>query len=166
MAFDIKSLTRSFMDLECYRRFVTHDSLKDSKVYFGQPPILEYLLKNGCCTQNELAAAMSVSPASMAVSIKRMQKSGLVEKVNDENDMRRNKITITDFGKSQIEKLHLKFDEIDQKMYAGFSNEELEQLKSYIDRLNKNLSDGIPDKRCICKMLKESFNKNGGEDDV
>lgn len=166
MSFDIKMLTRSFMDFECYRRFIAHNSLKDSKVYFGQPPILDYLFEHGSCTQNEIAAAMSVSPASMAVSIKRMQKSGLVQKVNDEKDMRCNKITITEFGKKQVAELHSRFDEIDEKTYSGFTEEELIQLKSYIDRINKNLSDGMPDKKCIFKMLKNSLSENGGEDNV
>ena len=166
MAFDIKALTRSFMDFECYRRFIVHNCLKDSKVYFGQPPILDYLLEHGSCTQNELAAALNVSPASMAVSVKRMQKSGLVQKVNDENDMRCNKITITDFGKKQIEDIHSRLDEIDTKTFSGFSEEELCSLKSYIDRINRNLSDGLPDKKSIFKMLKNSLIENGGEKDA
>ncbi len=166
MSFDKKALTRSFMDFECYRRFMVHNCLKNSKVYFGQPPILDYLSEHGSCTQNELASAMNVSPASMAVSVKRMQKSGLVQKLSDENDMRCNKITITDFGKNQIEEIHSLFDEIDEKIFSGFSDEELSTLKSYIDRINGNLSDGLPDKKCIFKMLKKSMIENGGENDV
>ncbi len=166
MSFDIKSLTRSFMDFECYRRFVIHNTLKDSKVYFGQPPILDYLIENGSCTQNELSSAMNVSPASVAVSIKRMQKSGLVKKVNDTADMRCNKITITELGKNQSKEIHARFDEIDAKMYSGFSEEELIQLKSYINRINNNLTESIPDKRSAIKMLKESMLKDGGEGNV
>lgn len=166
MSFYIKTLTRSFLDFECYRRFIVHNSLKDSKVYFGQPPILDYLFEHGSCTQNELAAAMSVSPASMAVSVKRMQKSGLVQKVNDEKDMRCNKITITEFGKNQVNEIHSRLEIIDKKTYAGFSEEELCQLKSYIDRINKNLSDGMPDKKCIFKMLSNSLSDNGGDSDA
>lgn len=166
MSFDFKELSRSFMDFECYRRFVVHNSLKDSVVYFGQPPILDYLIEHGSCTQNELASAMCVSPASMAVSIKRMQKSGLVQKLNDENDMRCNKITITELGLEQAKDIHARFDEIDAKTYSGFSEEELIQLNSYMDRINKNLSEGIPDKRYIFKIFKETMMKNRGDDNA
>ncbi len=165
MSFDIKALTRSFADFECYKRFIVHNCLKDSKVYFGQPPILDYLSEHGGCTQNELAAAMNVSPASMAVSIKRMQKSGLICKISDENDMRRNIITLTDFGKKQIEKIHSILDELDAKTFSGFTQEELVALKGYMDRINKNLFGDIPDKKCILKIIKNSITENGGEKD-
>ena len=96
---ELKELSHSFIRLECVKRFTMHNMLKDSGVYFGQPPILDFLEKNGVCTQNELAKALEVSPASIAVSIKRMQKNGVVEKIADENDLRCNRISLT--GKGQ-----------------------------------------------------------------
>lgn len=161
MAFDLKELTRKFVDLDCFRRYVINKSLKDSNIYFGQPPILGYLMQNGNCTQAELANALNVSAASMAVSIKRMQKSGLIEKVSDKNDLRCNKISITDEGIRQYNEIKKRFQEIDLLIYDGFSEEELETLSGYIDRMNKNLSGNLPNKKEIIKFVMENKEEKG-----
>lgn len=162
MPFDSRKLTGAFLCMEALRRFCVQNAIKDSKVFFGQPPILDYLIEHGQSTQADIASALGVSPASMAVSVKRMQKSGLIEKVSDENDLRCNKITITDFGRKEQQKVHRSFDKIDKTAYDGFSEKELEQLNSYIERINLNLSRDLPDKREICKFVNSDFHKNGG----
>lgn len=164
MSFDYKALSHSLMDYECLRRYTVHSFLHNSGVYFGQPPVLDYLIQNGTSTQNEIAKALGVSPASMAMSVKRMQKSGLIEKVNDESDLRCNKITITESGKKQAKNIHSRFDELDKKMYDGFSEEELNSLKSFIDRMTENLSADVPDKRELYVMMKENMHNHGGDE--
>ena len=81
-----KNVSKKLHDLEFCRHYVVRRALKDSGVYFGQPPILDYLAKNGTGTQNEIAKALYVSPASVSVSLRRMQKAGLIEKAADETD--------------------------------------------------------------------------------
>lgn len=157
MAVDLIELSHSIMNLECYKRYMIHLSLKDSGVYFGQPPILDYLNREGTSTQNDIAKAMRVSPASVAVSVRRMQKSGLIAKVNDKTDLRCNKISITKKGIEQLNEIHKKFYDIDKIMYEGFSNEELEQLKAYLDRLNENLYKSIPDKSNVFEIMRKGF---------
>lgn len=164
MPFDNKALTGALLCMEALRRFTVQNAIKDSKVFFGQPPILDYLIEHGQCTQAEIAAALGVSPASMAVSVKRMQKSGLIEKVTDENDLRCNKITITDFGKAELEKVHAAFGRIDKTAYDGFSEKELEQFKKYVDRINNNLSKDLPDKKDVCRIIHSDLSKRGGGD--
>lgn len=166
MSVDYKKISHNLMDLECYRRYSVHTLLRDSGIYFGQPPVLEYLKKHGTCTQNEVAKAMNVSPASMAVSIKRMQKTGLVEKVSDKTDLRCNKVSLTEKGLRCASEISARFEEMDEKIFSGFSDDELKQFNSYIERINKNLSAGLPDKRCMFEMLKNEYkHKNEGDNE-
>ena len=158
--FELKELTHSFIRLECAKRFTMHNMLKDSGVYFGQPPILDFLEKNGECTQNELAKALEVSPASIAVSVKRMQKNGVVEQIADDNDLKCNKIPLTENGRELTTEMHRKFDQIDKMMFAGFDNEELVELKMYLDRIYNNLSFDENEKGCA---LKPENKRNGGD---
>ena len=53
--------------------------------------------------------------ASVAVSVKRMQKSGLITKISDENDLRCNRIALTENGKQRTEYIHSQFDKLDKK---------------------------------------------------
>lgn len=162
MSFDFKRLTGSLLGMEALRRIKVQNAIRDSKVFFGQPPILDYLVEHGQCTQAEIAAALGVSPASVAVSVKRMHKSGLIEKIGDENDLRCNKITITDFGKSELEKVHASFDKIDKAAYEGFSETELKEFEAYVERINKNLSNGLPDNKEVFCFLNSDYSQKGG----
>jgi DNA-binding MarR family transcriptional regulator len=162
MSFDFKRLTGSLLGMEALRRISVQNAIRDSKVFFGQPPILDYLVEHGQCTQAEIAAALGVSPASVAVSVKRMHKSGLIEKIGDENDLRCNKITITDFGRSELEKVHASFDKIDKAAYDGFSETELKEFEAYVERINKNLSKDLPDNKEVFMILNSDYSKEGG----
>lgn len=156
---DLKELSHSFIRLECVKRFTMHNMLKDSGVYFGQPPILDFLEKNGVCTQNELAKALEVSPASIAVSVKRMQKNGVVEKIADDNDLRCNRISLTEKGREMTREMHRKFDQIDKIMFTDFDENELATLKEYLDRIYNNLSSTECTKCCT----RAETDKNGGD---
>jgi len=164
MSFDYRELTGALLCMDALKRFRLQNAIKGSKVFFGQPPVLDYLVEHGSCTQAELAAALGVSPASMAVSVKRMQKSGLLKKCNDENDLRRNIITITDSGRQELEKVHNEFDAIDRTTYDGFTDDELNRLKSYIERINNNLSKDLPDKKELFKFIHSDLKGKGGVD--
>ena len=156
---ELKELSHSFIRLECVKRFTMHNMLKDSGVYFGQPPILDFLEKNGVCTQNELAKALEVSPASIAVSIKRMQKNGVVEKIADDNDLRCNRISLTEKGRELTREMHRKFDQIDKIMFTDFNENELATLKEYLDRIYNTLSST----ECAKCCTRSESDKNGGD---
>lgn len=166
---EYKILVNKMNKMEGYKRYLIHDSLRKSEVYFGQPPVIDYLEQHGVSTQKELSNAIGVSAASIAVSIKRMQKSGIVEKVNDENDLRCNRITLTKKGKEQLRIIHECFDNIDAKMFRGFSEKELADCESYLDRIIKNLQPDIPKDKNIMELIhhemkshsKEGDNENG-----
>ncbi len=130
----------SLKRLVMLHRYYIHHTEAGTKMYPGQPPILEYLDKNENCTQADLADFLHVSPASIAVSLKRMQKSGLIDKRTDESDMRCNRIFITDTGREEKEKWRRECDRIDEKMFRGFTDEEMTQLSEYVQRLTANLA--------------------------
>ena len=156
-----KNVSKKLHDLEICRHYVVRRALKDSGVYFGQPPILEYLAQYGAATQNELAKALNVSPASVSVSLRRMQKSGLIEKAADETDLRCNRMNLTEKGREQHEYIHGCFEEIDRKLYAGFSAAELETLESLLTRLCDNLAASLLAGKGIEEVMQEEMEFGG-----
>ena len=126
--------------LSILHRINIHKQASKNGLYFGQPPILEYVANHKHCTQREVADFMKVSPASIATSVKRMQKAGLLEKMTDDSDLRYNRLKITEKGKELTNKCRKDFDKVDAQMFSGFSNEECEQLYGYYERMIKNLS--------------------------
>ncbi len=100
---------------------------------------LRYEMKDMTASQKEIGDAIGISPPTVAISIKRMEKTGLVHKVSDETDLRRNLITLTEKGMNLVEECSLAFNKIARGMFEGFSETERAQLKEFYIRMIQNL---------------------------
>ncbi|MGB4440441.1 MAG: MarR family winged helix-turn-helix transcriptional regulator [Sedimentibacter sp.] len=127
--------------LSILRRIEANKISAEAGLYLGQLPILEYIIHHNGCTQKEIADIMSVSPASIATSTKRLQKSGLIKKQTDEENLRKNMLSVTEKGYEISKKCRESFDEFDKKLFNGFSDEELLSAKEHLDRLISNISN-------------------------
>lgn len=116
-----------------------HNVISRYGLHPGQPRILHTVACMDGATQKEIAARLQVSPASLAMSIKRMQKAGLLEKVGDRRDLRINQIRLTAEGKRVQAASLAELIASAQRMLAGFSPEEIDLLASYLDRIHQNL---------------------------
>ena len=76
-----REIVGKLIQLNALKRISTHRAASEIGLYDGQMPLLETLERDGCLTQKALADRLHVSPASVAVSIKRMQKCGIVDKM-------------------------------------------------------------------------------------
>lgn len=135
-----KNLIGQMETLHLLRRVALQKATAELELYYGQLPILEYVSRHEGCTQAELAMELMVSPASIALSTKRMQKSGLLSKAADEDNLRCNKLAITDKGRLIAQQCRDIFDGYDCKTFEGFSSEELDVFASYLSRILKNLT--------------------------
>ncbi len=133
-------LTHDLDKISLMRRIFTQRAATRDGICLGQLPVMRYIRNNPGCTQKDVAEFMKVSPPSVAVMVKRMVRDGYVEKVADENDLRQNRLTITPAGEEMALRCQNIFTEVDKQVYAGFSDEELEQLSSYLNRLIDNLA--------------------------
>ena len=90
----------------------------------GQPMILFLLKDKGregrIAAQKELSDAMHVSPATVAVSLKSLEREGYVEKLADETDQRRKAVRLTPKGEAAIQRCVQVFEAVDQSMFEGF----------------------------------------------
>ncbi len=114
----------------------------------GQPMILFMLKEKGeggqVAAQRELADALHVSPATIAVSLKSLEREGYVEKLADERDQRRKGVRLTAKGEAAFHRCIQVFQAVDQRMFEGFSPEEMDQLSGYYARMIRNLRGEYP----------------------
>jgi DNA-binding MarR family transcriptional regulator len=128
-------------------RYRISTALSGLNIYRGQPEILGYLIENGECSQKNLADSMGVSSASVATSIKRMCKAGLVERAEDESDRRINRIRITEKGREVFAVGRENCNKVDSEMFKGFSESEIDEFSDFLQRITENLSaDGLSEK--------------------
>ena len=106
-----------------------------------QHRLLMNLYRHPTHSQCELAKCLEVSPAAVTVSMKKLEKQGLITKQMSETDNRFNHVELTDEGKTIVQQSFLIFDEIENAAAAGFSEEEKEQFRSYLERVRLNLKD-------------------------
>lgn len=118
----------------CHQKVVSQMGL-----YYGQPLLLMILHDELALSQAELARHMNITQASVAVSIKRMEKNGLVTKMMNPQDLRYNTIRLTDKGMKLAVQCRSAMDRIDEELYVGFSAEEREQLADFYRRMCQNL---------------------------
>lgn len=86
-------------------------------------------------------------------------------KISDENDLRCNRIALTEKGIQRTEYIHSQFDKLDKRMFKGFTKEELSLLNSFLNRLIDNISEDAPSEKAIFEMMMKSHEK-GGDDNA
>ncbi len=124
------------------------------KIYRGQPEILNYLLIHGDCSQREIAEHLGVSPASIATSIKRMCKAGFVERDEDKNDRRVNRLKLTEKGIEAQKECMTICKNVDKEMFSGFSQEEINAFSHMLERICDNLSGGSISEKDVIDYIK------------
>ena len=90
-------------------------------------------------TQKELADRLHSAPATIAASLKVLERQGYVTRRVDQADSRRNRIFITPKGRDTVAASFQAFQQVDGHMYHGFTQEELAQVYRLHQRMLENL---------------------------
>ena len=120
-------------------RKVLEQELNSTGVYRSQHQILMYVADNPEVSQKELARLYGVSAATIAVSLKKLEQGGYIERKVDKKDNRFNQIRITEKGAETVEKSEAIFQELERRMFSGFSKEDFEKMGQFLDRIYDNL---------------------------
>ena len=121
-------------------REILADSAGGAGLHAGWFPALEYIIRHDGCAQKELAAQFHVTPASVALTTKRMQRSGLIVKNSDDRNLRLNRLSATEKGRRLAAAFREAFSEIDSRVYAGLTEAELETLDRLLQKVLANLA--------------------------
>lgn len=150
---ELKDLVHELISISVIHRYHITKSALSVGLYFGQPNMIEYILQNNACSQKEIAEALHITPASAAVSLKRMEKAELITRTPDEKDPRKNNICVTKKGERALRQFREICRTTDENMLKGFSEEERECLHKYLLRLHENLDSQSLSKEEICSLL-------------
>ncbi|MBQ3090886.1 MAG: winged helix DNA-binding protein [Oscillospiraceae bacterium] len=109
----------------------------------GQPRILILLgqrKEDGSLPgQQELARSLRVSPATVAASIKSLERVGYIARQSDPVDGRRKRLILTEKGQWARERCIAVFDRLARELFEPMSREELEEYC----RLNRILTEHL-----------------------
>lgn len=105
----------------------------------GQPPLLFILYHQEGITQKELADKLNVTPPTVAVMLKRMEKYELIEKKQDKDDRRIYRVYLSKKGRGMIEELKKIFKEFEIIVFQNFSEEEKNDLRNFLNKIIDNI---------------------------
>ncbi len=91
-------------------------------------------------SQKEIAEHFDISPAAVAVTLKKLEAEGYVERTRGaDGDTRQNAISITQKGRKEITDTREFFDYVDNTMFCNFTDEEFDTLITLLKKANANL---------------------------
>lgn len=135
-------LLKKFIALDREHHRLLEKEVGASGMHRSQHAMLLYIRRcSHAPTQKELADFLLISPAAVAVTIKKLETAGYVERKSDKNDSRRNSVTLTEKGERILLDTKKLVDAVDRRMFEGFTPEEHEVFTRCLDKMQKNLSE-------------------------
>ena len=121
-----------------HRRLI-ENKIAELGIHPSQHHLLMYLAKNGPSTQCSIAQAMEISAATVAVSLKKLEKGKYIEKKTCPQDNRVNFISLTEKGEEVVRKSQELFDETDKEMFQGLTEEERTRFHEVLEHIIQNI---------------------------
>ncbi len=137
---DNKAIIHQIIGFAMKHRKIMQSCLDETGVYQAQHHLLMRISHNPNASQKDIAMSMDVSPAAIAVSLKKLEKGGYIKKQIDQGDNRLNQITITEKGNRVVEQSKRIFESADKKIFEGFTESEKNTLSALLDKLGSNLA--------------------------
>lgn len=121
------------MEKRAFNKAVAEEGL-----FSGQHRIIMILKKDGSSTIGKIAQETGTTPATVSVSIKRMEKAGYVAKRASKEDARKIEIYLTKKGEKAPEHIRLKMEAEEEMLTQGFNDDEKLILSDMLDRIIDN----------------------------
>ncbi len=117
-------------------RNTMHRYFQSIGMFNGHPHMLFHLRRHPGITQRELAALLDISPASVTISIKRLEAAGLVRRKKQGRQMH---LYLTDEGNAMDAACARGRDFMIEHLYQGLTEEELSTLHTLLEKMTDNL---------------------------
>lgn len=135
------SLRHVFMQVIRLQFLRNHSLLENTGMYPGQPPFIFALKKKDGQSQKELGESLGVKPSTITVMAQRLEKNGIVERRQDENDQRKSRIFLTDKGKELCQELERIHSQITDECFKGLTTDEKVIFRRLLMQIRDNLTE-------------------------
>lgn len=122
--------------------------LEEVGLYRGQPFILHVLWESEGLTHSELAERIHVQPATITNALKRMERSGFVQRRPDSQDQRVSRVYLTEKGRSVRGAVEKIWQEMDDQTFEALNEEERSRFHGYLMRIYEDFVSRSGKLRC------------------
>lgn len=128
----------------------------ESGFQFGQFPLVDFVIHSDNCTQKDIADALHVTPASIAVSLDRMENADIISRSKDVDNARCNRVTVTEKGRKMYDEGKLCIDRLNRRMFEGVSEGDLAVFDKVLNAILQNVAiRGGNDEFCAMQQFSE-----------
>src|SRR3954454_8920282 len=104
--------------------------------------VLVSLMGRSHGSQRDLADAVGVEGATLTHHLNRMEAAGLVTRRRDPDNRRVHQVELTPAGEAAFQSMRRHVAAFDKHLRAGFNDDELAQLRGFLDRLRATVKGG------------------------
>lgn len=116
------------------------EDLKRHDLTLTQTRVLGFLIEmGGRTTQKEIEDDLQVSHPTVVGLVSRMEQKGFLTTRTDPMDRRNKLVELTEKAKMLDEAIDMTVEQHDRELLQGFSEQEIDTLKSFLDRIIRNL---------------------------
>lgn len=105
--------------------------------------ILQPLIENKSLTQLELVKITGQKPPTISITLRNMERDGIVERVKNDGDRRETHVSITEKGRKMFTKVMVAFEKAEKTILKGLTEKELSAMNSTIEKMIKNMKSSI-----------------------
>lgn len=126
--------------LEMLRRVLGNQIMQAAGLQRGRLPVLEYVMEHEGTSQRAVAEVLHITPASVTVTVRRMENDGLLRREASADDQRTNRLYTTAEGRRLTRQCRAGFDALNRRMFDGLTLQECDALNAGVKRLFDNLA--------------------------
>lgn len=97
------------------------------------------LIENESLTQLELVKITELKAPTISITLRNMERDGIVRREKNDNDRRETHVFITDKGKKMYTKVLAALEKAEKTMLAGLTEKELKVMRTTLEKMSANL---------------------------
>lgn len=122
--------------------------LSESKIsklglHRSQHHMLVSVKHSGGMCQKDLAKKLEISPAAVAVTLKKLENAGYINRCCASDDNRMNTIELTDAGNELLDRTKEYFSYIDRVTFEDFTEEEMRMFEVLTSKMKNSLKKAL-----------------------
>jgi DNA-binding MarR family transcriptional regulator len=112
--------------------------LQDAKITTAQLGVLSVISNGKNVAQKEIATRLGLNQSAITAMVRRLMNLGYVERHDSQTDGRSKILTLTSDGRNVVKNTRSPFGKINERIEATLSDEEIDNLADYLERLTKS----------------------------
>ena len=105
--------------------------------------VMKPLMEADGLTQLDLVKITKLKAPTISITLRNMEREGIVRREKNDNDRRETHVFITDKGREMHAKVLEAFDKAEKAMLEGISDTELAAVEALMEKMTANLRNGL-----------------------